>query len=127
MSLTVDAKHRRPRMLLKGFAAAAALATVTASAVTTPVSADSTSALGCQSTYAVLHTYGGDLKWNCHGQKLVPSVISNSFSAGGWSGAVYSIEYAPRYFCDGDSFGLGNRRVYEVYLNEKRPARCNKR
>ncbi len=124
MPLTIDAKYRKPGMLLKGFAVAAALATVTASTVGTPVSADSASALGCQSTYAVLHTYGGDLRWNCHGKKLVPSLISNSFSAGGWSGAVYSIEYAPRYFCDGDSFGLGDRHVYEVYLNETKPARC---
>lgn len=83
------------------------------------------SALGCQSTYATLHTYGGPLSWNCHGSKwLSPPVISARFTAGGWSGAIYSIEYPPRYFCDGDSFGLGNRKVYEVYLNETKPARC---
>ncbi|ACZ87748.1 hypothetical protein [Streptosporangium roseum] len=112
------------RRRIGAIALAVALATVTGSAVAAPVSATSASALGCQSTYATLNTYGGPLSWNCHGSHTIAPSISASFSAGGWSGAVYSIEYAPRYFCDGDSFGLGDRKVYEVYLNETKPARC---
>ncbi|MEV4567947.1 hypothetical protein AB0K12_29615 [Nonomuraea sp. NPDC049419] len=124
MSRTTYRKLRASRTSLKRLAVAAALATVTASAVATPATASS-SVLGCQSTRAVLHTYGGSLSFNCSGQHRIPSLISHSFSAGGWSGAVYSIEYGPRYFCDGDSFSLGDRKVYEVYLNATKPARCN--
>ncbi|MEV5895934.1 hypothetical protein [Nonomuraea fuscirosea] len=119
--------HASRKKLLKGLVVAAALATVTAGTVTTPAAAASTAALGCQSTYATLHTYGGDLRWNCHGSHKISPSISASFTAGGWSGAVYSIEYDPRYFCDGDSFPLHDRKVYEVYLNETKPDRCKKK
>jgi hypothetical protein len=123
---TTDEQGRSSRKmgtLLKGFAATTVLATVTAATMATPASAAPASALGCQSTYATLYTYVGPVSWNCSGAHYY-SAYATSFSAGGWSGAVYTDDQGTVFFCDGDSFSVNGAHVYEVYLNATRPNRC---
>ncbi|AWS47213.1 hypothetical protein DKM19_43890 [Streptosporangium sp. 'caverna'] len=117
-----DAKSsRKLRTALKGFAMAAVLATATVGPVASPASA--AAAAGCQTRAATLWGYGGPLNFKCSGANKT-SAIAYAFSAGPWSGAVYTIEDDPYFFCDGASFNIRDRTVYEVYLNATKPARC---
>ncbi|MEW9530502.1 hypothetical protein [Microbispora sp. NPDC049125] len=112
---------RKLRMALKGFAVAAVLTTAIASPVASPASA--AAAANCQTRAATLWGYGGPLDFKCVGANKT-SAIAYAFSAGPWSGAVYTIEDDPYFFCDGASFNIRDRTVYEVYLNATKPARC---
>ncbi|MFI6742337.1 hypothetical protein ACIBI9_56330, partial [Nonomuraea sp. NPDC050451] len=90
-----------------------------------PASAKDSSALGCQATWATIYGVGGSAQgsWNCHGPHFT-DVKASRLTAGGWSGAVYTSDKGTFWFCDWDSVDLKNANVYEVYLNETKPARC---
>ncbi|MFF7388620.1 hypothetical protein ACFZAE_09240 [Streptomyces scabiei] len=79
---------------------------------------------GCQTTYAVLtSTSGATYRWNCSGWHA-RSTAGRSFSAGGWSGAVYFTDHNARFFCDFDPVPLHGWQVKGVFLNETKPDRC---
>jgi hypothetical protein len=111
--------------ILKATCAAALLAVSTVGVLATPASAAQASALGCQTTYARLTSTGGSVwGWSCSGSKPV-NVYARSFSAGGWSGGVYTYDRGTFMFCDFDTLTLNGAHVYEVFLNATRPSRCN--
>lgn len=94
---------------------ASVVATAPASAAPVP---------GCQSTHAVLTaTSGGTYRWNCSGWHAL-STSGRTFSAGGWSGAVYFTSHEARFFCDFDTVALHGWQVRGVFLNETKPDRC---
>jgi hypothetical protein len=119
--LLVRSPMRFPRIARKGFTVAAVLVTVAAGPVASPASA--AAAPNCQTRAATRWGYGGPLDFKCVGANKT-SAIAYAFSAGPWSGAVYTIEDDPYFFCDGASFNIRDRTVYEVYLNATKPARC---
>jgi hypothetical protein len=110
--------------ILKGLCVAAVAALATGAAVA-PASASTASARGCQgaSAAAVLHADSGTYNYTCSGAHYI-STYAYTFDAGGWSGAVYTNSWGPRYFCDGDRLTL-SVLIYEVYLNATKPARCS--
>ncbi|MEU8382781.1 hypothetical protein [Streptosporangium sp. NPDC048865] len=110
--------------------AGALAAMVIPSATTVPsAAAASASALGCQSTYAVLtHSNGNKSSWRCSG-RYTTNVNASSFSAGGWSGTISARASSGlwfyRYFCDFDvvSFSSGTLVEY-VELSATKASHC---
>ncbi|MEU0479328.1 hypothetical protein ABZ260_09120 [Streptosporangium sp. NPDC006013] len=111
-------------------ALAGAMATVIIPSATVPsAAAASASALGCQSTYAVLtHANGNKSSWRCSG-RYYTNVKASSFSAGGWSGTISAQGsnglWFYRYFCDFNVINLSGIFVEYVELSATKAPHCS--
>lgn len=97
---------------------------VSALVTAVPASATVVTPAGCGASYATVTSTGGSSSsWNCSGEHDI-NVYGSWFSAGGWSGAVYTYDQGTYWFCDFNQFSLNGAHVYEVYMNATKPSRC---